>query len=278
MIIGLTGPTGAGKGTVASVFAAHGFMVLDMDQIAHGIYEDGGECVREVERAFPGVTQNGVLNRRALADLVFADEKKLELLNHITHKYIIAQTKEYIARANHPLAQEKEFLVQANQPFEQATHSFLQANQTLVQEKEYLAQANQTPEQATHSLAQANQPPEQATHSPAQANQTLVQTKENLYITKNHPILLDAPLLFEAGMESMCDATVCVLADENARMERIMARDGMDESHALARMKSQHPDAWYEEKSDYCIVNNTTPQALLERTEEVIARLTEELC
>lgn len=215
MIIGLTGPTGAGKGTVASVFAAHGFMVLDMDQIAHGIYEDGGECVREVERAFPGVTQNGVLNRRALADLVFADEKKLELLNHITHKYIIAQTKEYIARAN---------------------------------------------------------------HSPAQANQTLVQTKENLYITKNHPILLDAPLLFEAGMESMCDATVCVLADENARMERIMARDGMDESHALARMKSQHPDAWYEEKSDYCIVNNTTPQALLERTEEVIARLTEELC
>ena len=62
-----------------------------------------------------------------------------------------------------------------------------------------------------------------------------------------HPpmIFVDAPLLFEGGIDGLCDCTAAVLAPENVRLERICLRDGITEAEARARMANQHGDAYF---------------------------------
>lgn len=70
------------------------------------------------------------------------------------------------------------------------------------------------------------------------------------------PCVFDAPLLFESGGEALCEITVSVLADEKTRLSRIMKRDKITESEALARMKAQHTEEFYIKKSDCVVIND----------------------
>jgi len=54
-------------------------------------------------------------------------------------------------------------------------------------------------------------------------------------------IILDIPLLFEAGMQRGVDAVIVVYAPERLQLERLMARDGLTEPEALARIRAQMP-------------------------------------
>ena len=51
--------------------------------------------------------------------------------------------------------------------------------------------------------------------------------------------VLDVPLLFESGMDVLCNETWVMRTDERTQIERICARDGLDEAAALARIHSQ---------------------------------------
>ena len=53
--------------------------------------------------------------------------------------------------------------------------------------------------------------------------------------------VLDVPLLFEAHWESLADEIWVVFVDEKTQCKRLMARDGIDEASALAKMRSQWP-------------------------------------
>ena len=90
LIFGITGGTGAGKTTVSQSFEKLGVNVIDADKIYHSLIKKGMPCFKELIKYFgDGVLDNnGELNRRALAAIVFADSKKLEKLNEITHRYI----------------------------------------------------------------------------------------------------------------------------------------------------------------------------------------------
>ncbi len=68
--------------------------------------------------------------------------------------------------------------------------------------------------------------------------------------------VLDAALLFESCLESLCDLKISVVADEETRLERIMKRDSISREDALLRMKAQKPEQYYIEKSDIVINNN----------------------
>lgn len=94
MVVGLTGQTGAGKTTVCSVFERCGFTVINADQVARRVVEKGSPCLRELSECFPGdviLLPSGELNRARLAELVFTDPKKLELLNSISYPYITGE-------------------------------------------------------------------------------------------------------------------------------------------------------------------------------------------
>lgn len=68
--------------------------------------------------------------------------------------------------------------------------------------------------------------------------------------------VLDAPLLFQSGLEDACTATVGFLADESLRIQRIMDRDGLDEEGARRRIASQPDDDYFRKRATYIIENN----------------------
>ena len=72
----------------------------------------------------------------------------------------------------------------------------------------------------------------------------------------NHHLIIDAPLLFESGLDKICDITVAVLANERLKLNRICSRDNIDISLATARLSIQAKDSYYLKKADYIIKNN----------------------
>lgn len=106
MVIGLTGQTGSGKTTACKRFRQNGFTVINADEVAKSIMEPDTVCLREIADCFGPCVLNDdhSLNRRALADIVFNNPKKLELLNSISYPHITSEIlsliKENSARGN----------------------------------------------------------------------------------------------------------------------------------------------------------------------------------
>lgn len=92
-IIGLTGGIGSGKSTVARRFAELGASVYSADAIARQALEPGEKCYQPVIDAFGEsiLTQDGRIDRKALANIVFSNERKRTMLNEIIHPYVIDQ-------------------------------------------------------------------------------------------------------------------------------------------------------------------------------------------
>lgn len=191
MIIGLTGGSGTGKSTITDVFMENGYIIIDPDKIYSQVIAPDSACIREITEVFGDeyILPDGSLNRSKMRTLVFSDKEKLEILNKITHKYVIERMNEEILSAG------------------------------------------------------------------------------------KKDVLIDAPLLFSAGLYKMCDKIVCVVSSEKNRVDRIIARDGIDEKSALARIKAQMTNEEYIEKSDYVIENNDGLDELLEKTLGVIESL-----
>jgi len=67
---------------------------------------------------------------------------------------------------------------------------------------------------------------------------------------------IDAIALFEGGLAELCDVTVAVTAPEEARVRRLMARDGISESYARARIAAQKKEDWFRQRCDHVLVND----------------------
>ena len=169
-VIGITGGTGAGKSVVSAYLKKRGATIIDADALSREITKEGGIALPEIDKAFPGVIKDGVLDRKALGRIVFSDSGKLSVLNEITHKYIKKLTEERI------------------------------------------------------------------------------ENSDGL-------IILDAPLLFEAGEDKLCDKVIFVTADEDVRIKRIMARDNLSFEDAKNRVDARNL-APIMEKCDLLIKNN----------------------
>lgn len=88
MILGITGGTGCGKTTLLKEIEARGGLILDCDEIYHDLLAQDGRLLDAIEARFPGVAENGRLNRKKLGAIVFSDEQALLDLNAITHKAV----------------------------------------------------------------------------------------------------------------------------------------------------------------------------------------------
>ena len=99
LTVGLTGPTGAGKGTVASLFARYGVPSIDTDAVYHSLVNRPSSLVDRLASEFGKeiLTVDGALDRKKLAPIVFSDKSKLETLNAITHSAVIEETERIIA-------------------------------------------------------------------------------------------------------------------------------------------------------------------------------------
>ena len=91
--IGLTGGIGSGKSTVAALFAAHGVPIIDADQIAHRLTQPGTAATIQILQTFgPEIADTvGGIDRKRLAQRVFANHSERTLLENILHPLIRAE-------------------------------------------------------------------------------------------------------------------------------------------------------------------------------------------
>lgn len=182
-VIGITGPTGAGKTTVLNVLSGMGGAVADCDAVYHELLLTSVSMQNELKKRFGRsiFDENEHLRRKELGAIVFEDAQALNDLNAITHRHIIAELERRIAQAG-------------------------------------------------------------AEGRPA--------------------IALDAIALLESGAGGLCGVTVAVTAPKEVRVRRIMAREGVSEEYARARIAAQKPAAWFEEHCTYTLCNDGSREAL----------------
>ena len=167
--IGITGPTGAGKGYVCDILRSKGFKVINCDEVARKVTEKGSPLLDKLCEVFGNdILHGGELDRALLAKRAFDTKEHTRLLNSILHPVICEECK-----------------------------------------------------RQAHGLT-----------------------------------VLDAPQLFEAGLEDDCYKVIAVLADKETRINRIMKRDNIDREAALLRISAQYDDDFFIDNCDYVIYNN----------------------
>lgn len=173
MIIGLTGPTGAGKTSALMCLRDIGFAVIDCDAVYHRLLAESKPLNEQLALAFPDACDNGVVDRKRLAAIVFSDEERLRQLNGISHSAVRSEVLNILSA-----------------------------------------------------------------------------------LAEGADAAIDAVELISGGLAQICDLTVAVLAPKEARIRRIMERDGIDIERARMRVDAQKPDSYYRENCDMCIVND----------------------
>ncbi|MBD3670518.1 MAG: dephospho-CoA kinase [Gammaproteobacteria bacterium] len=103
LVIGLTGGIGSGKSRVSEYFTNLGVPVLDTDQVARDIVRPGAEALHEIRDRFGDsiIQKDGSLDRRALREIVFADEVARIELESIMHPRIREVVRDWIGRQHH---------------------------------------------------------------------------------------------------------------------------------------------------------------------------------
>lgn len=94
MVVGITGPTGAGKSIVCRLLGDwERISIIDCDQVSRQVVRRGERCLLDLAVEFSSaiVDKDGELNRKKLASIVFADRKKLQQMEKIIYPYILAR-------------------------------------------------------------------------------------------------------------------------------------------------------------------------------------------
>ncbi len=99
LVIGLTGGIASGKSEVAKYFKNKGIIVLDADKIYKNLLKTNKIMYNEIVKNFgEDIIVDNEINRRNLAKMIFNNSKKRELLNEITHPFIIEEFKKSIKK------------------------------------------------------------------------------------------------------------------------------------------------------------------------------------
>lgn len=97
--VGLTGGIASGKSTAARILREKGAFLVDFDDLVRRLQGRGTPLWQDIVDNFgPGILQpDGQIDRRALARVVFADEKKRRFLEGLVHPPVIALWQEQLA-------------------------------------------------------------------------------------------------------------------------------------------------------------------------------------
>ncbi|WP_438268461.1 dephospho-CoA kinase [Mariluticola halotolerans] len=92
--LGLTGSIATGKSTVLALFKDQGIPVYSADDAVHALYQ--GEAVTPVEALFPGVAENGVINRQKLAGALIAAPDRIGELEAVVHPLVHQKMQQFL--------------------------------------------------------------------------------------------------------------------------------------------------------------------------------------
>lgn len=187
--IGLTGNIGSGKSTVAKVFAAFGFEILDADALAKSLYHQD-EIRIQVETLLGEtiVDSEGKIDYACIARHYFSHREKYDALNNILYP----------------------------------------------------------------------------------ALQKLV--KAEMEARGDKPVLVEAAMLFEAGLENEFDCVVAVSAPVNLRMSRVQERNGLSPEQFMERENRQMSAQEKETRANFVILNDES-RSVIEQVQKVVEQL-----
>ena len=180
-IIGLTGGIACGKSNISATLAELGAVIIDGDALARELTVPNGIALPAIRQTFgAGVfCADGTLDRRALGQIVFSDDRAREQLDRLMQPLLLEMIKDGIADA---LASGASVCV------------------------------------------------------------------------------LDMPLLYEKGIDSLCDRVWCAWLPSDIQLERLMTRDGFTREEALNRIRSQMPTDEKAARADIVIDTSGTIQ------------------
>ncbi len=185
-IIGICGKSGSGKSTVGKLIQMYYPAYIDCDLISREVTQKNSPCLVELVSFFGNeiLLSDGSLNRAYLAAVAFGDSLKTNMLNQITHKYILEELENLV--------------------------------------KKYR-------------------------------------------IEKEKFVFLDAPTLFESGLDKKCDFILGVIADDSLLYKRIEKRDKRNYVEINKRLSMQKNEDFISKNSDYVIINNGSLEELQEK-------------
>lgn len=160
-IIGLTGGISCGKSAVAEILRRYyGATTLDIDTVTHFLLQPGGELFDIYVRHFGNyiVTQEGMLNRKIIGEIIFNHPDEREWINSVAHPILLQKARDFLVECS-------------------------------------------------------------------EAGMGLV--------------VLEVPLLFEAGWEHLFDEIWAVYTKRQIQINRLMRRDNLTKRQALARINAQ---------------------------------------
>lgn len=92
--IAVTGGIGSGKSAFCTILEELGFSVIKADPLAKELMQTNPALQSDIVKHFgPHSYENGQLNRPYLAEIVFSDREKLELINELVHPYVKAEVQ-----------------------------------------------------------------------------------------------------------------------------------------------------------------------------------------
>ena len=99
-VLGITGPTGAGKTTALRELEQMGARMIDADAVYHQLLNESFSLREELETRFGSMTgENGEFDRKRLGRIVFQDAGALEDLNKIAHRHIVEKIRILLVQA-----------------------------------------------------------------------------------------------------------------------------------------------------------------------------------
>jgi dephospho-CoA kinase len=104
LTIGLTGGISSGKSTVAELFANQGITVIDSDVIARNLLKNETSTQKQVIQHFGNtlLTPEGMLDRKKLRDIIFADPRQRHWLENLLHPIILDEIRQQLAHVTSP--------------------------------------------------------------------------------------------------------------------------------------------------------------------------------
>ena len=136
VIVGLTGQSGAGKSTAARMFQDNRFYIVDADKVAREITSSTKTAEKLAELFGNSILyDDDTLNRKALANIVFSDSKKLQVMNELLFPIIIKEIKHQIEWAPNTYV-----LLDAPQLFESKLNEICNVVVSVVAPREILIQ------------------------------------------------------------------------------------------------------------------------------------------
>jgi dephospho-CoA kinase len=186
LIVGLTGGIASGKSSAVRIFERLGARIVDSDVLARRVVEPGMPALQKIRDRFGDevLTDDGMLDRERLRDVVFTDDRALTDLNAIVH--------------------------------------------------------------------------------PAVYEEIVREIEEYRRNPRGQILILDIPLLFESGGESLVDAVVVVYVDRETQIQRLRARDKFSREETINRIEKQLDLEEKKRRADF-VVDNTGSFDDLER-------------